>query len=167
MTDTEQTTGRSVDTRSSGAAKSAVAARQEWLGVLAEARAADLEALWRELPAKPDWRRLRGPECGLVMLRGRAGGDGQPFNLGEMTLTRCSVRLDSGRVGHGYVARQDAWQAEVAAVLDALLQEAATAEAVADGVIVPLQRLKREQEGRASRRAAATQVEFFTVARGS
>ncbi|MBM3489748.1 MAG: phosphonate C-P lyase system protein PhnG [Alphaproteobacteria bacterium] len=141
-------------------------ARQEWLGVLARARNADLQMLWRDLPDKPSWTRLRGPESGLIMLRGRLGGDGRPFNLGEMSVTRCSVRLGCGRVGHGYVGRQDAWQAEVAAVLDGLLQEAASHQAAVAGIIGPLRRIEQDRRERASRQAAATRAEFFTVARG-
>ena len=30
------------------------------------------------------------------MVRGRVGGTGAPFNLGEMSVTRCSVRLADG-----------------------------------------------------------------------
>ena len=56
------------------------------------------------------------------MARGRPGGDGAPFNLGEMTVTRCTVRLEDGTVGHAYVAGRDMRQAELAAVLDAVLQ---------------------------------------------
>ncbi len=66
---------------------------------------------------------LRGPEAGLVMVRGRTGGGGAPFNLGEMTTTRCTVRTDAGFVGHAYVAGRDERLAEVAALADALLQD--------------------------------------------
>ncbi len=41
----------------------------------------------------PDHEDLREPENGLVMLRGRIGGDGAPFNLGEATVSRAAVRL--------------------------------------------------------------------------
>ena len=65
---------------------------------------------------------LRGPEHGLTMLRGRAGGDGSAFNLAEATLTRCSVTLADGTIGHCWRLGRDGRAAEVAAVLDALLQ---------------------------------------------
>ena len=60
---------------------------------------------------------LRRPETGLVMLRGRAGGTGQAFNLGEASVTRCSVRLSDGQVGTGYVLGRDQRKAELVAVL--------------------------------------------------
>ncbi|MBC7801444.1 MAG: phosphonate C-P lyase system protein PhnG, partial [Gemmatimonadaceae bacterium] len=54
------------------------------MAVLARATAKELtEAADGRLPA---YTRLRGPEAGLVMLQGRAGGTGQPFNLGEASV---------------------------------------------------------------------------------
>ncbi len=74
-------------------------------------------------PILPDYTVLRGPESGLVMVRGRAGGGGAPFNLGEMTVTRCTVRTESGLVGHAYIAGRDERRAELAALADALMQD--------------------------------------------
>jgi len=138
-------------------------ARRCWMGVLARASADEIAGCLATLPTQPAHLRLRGPETGLVMVRGRAGADGAPFNLGEMTVTRCSVRLPDGRVGHAYVAGRDGRQAELAALTDAmLLDEAARAE-VEQAVIAPLaaaQAARREAE---ARRAAATRVQFFTM----
>ena len=51
--------------------------RRRWMAVLARATANELAtAADGRLPA---FTRLRGPEIGLVMLRGRAGGTGAPF----------------------------------------------------------------------------------------
>ncbi|WP_237217589.1 phosphonate C-P lyase system protein PhnG, partial [Falsiroseomonas oryziterrae] len=116
----------------------ATADRQRWMGVLARASADDILACLATLPPAPPHTRLRGPETGLVMVRGRAGGDGAPFNLGEMTVTRCAVRLPDGRVGHAYVAGRDARQAELAALCDALLLDAAARPEVEAAVIRPL-----------------------------
>src|SRR5580692_10492249 len=103
----------------------ATIARQHWMSVLARAPAAAIESgLTRDGPLPP-WTRVRGPETGLVMVRGRAGGSGSPFNLGEMTVTRCTVRMNSGLAGHAYVSGRDERQAELAAVADALLQDPA------------------------------------------
>lgn len=134
------------------------------MSALAQAEPPAVEAAWAALSEKPSYRLLRAPETGLVMVQGRAGGTGAPFNLGEMTVTRCSVELPDGTVGHAYVAGRDARHAETAAVLDALLQGArATLE---ETVVEPLL-AAREARGRAARaRAAATRVEFFTMVRG-
>ena len=53
------------------------------------------DELGERLGTLPDYRVLRGPEAGLVMVRGRTGGGGAPFNLGEMTATRCTVRTET------------------------------------------------------------------------
>ena len=106
-------------------------ARQRWMAVLARAPAAELAARLDEVPGgMPTHQRLRGPEVGLVMLRGRAGGTGDRFNLGEMTVTRCTVRTADGLVGHAYVTGRDARQAELAALADALLQDPARHDAL-------------------------------------
>ena len=83
------------------------AARRRWMSLLAKAPAARLGALLDGLGELPRHRLLRRPETGLVMVRGRMGGTGGAFNLGEMTVTRCTVQLDSGTVGHGYVGGRD------------------------------------------------------------
>ncbi len=136
--------------------------RQAWMAVLARAPAASLEdAAAAHLPP---YTRLRGPEVGLVMLQGRAGGTGAAFNLGEATVARCTVRSDTGQVGHAYCLGRDLRQAELAAVLDAALQDPARHDAVQDAVIAPLAAAQAGQRDTTARRAAATQVQFFTLA---
>src|SRR5580692_4054764 len=113
--------------------------RQAWLAVLAKASLAELEAAWDVLDDKPAFRRLRPSESGLVMLRGRIGGTGQPFNVGEMTMTRASIQLldAAGAVSHagfGYVAGRSARRAEFVALFDAMLQDPARHEVIAGTV---------------------------------
>lgn len=139
--------------------------RPGWMSVLARASAAEIEARLATLPPLPSHARLRGPETGLVMVRGRQGGDGAPFNLGEMTVTRCAVRLATeGTVGHAYVAGRDARQAELAAVLDAALQAPALRPALLEAVIRPLAAAQAERRAATARKAAATRVAFATMA---
>jgi alpha-D-ribose 1-methylphosphonate 5-triphosphate synthase subunit PhnG len=139
------------------------AERKRWMGVLARASAAEIAARLEALPAPPAHVRLRGPETGLVMVRGRAGGDGAPFNLGEMTVTRCAVRLPDGRVGHAYVAGRDARQAELAALVDALLLDETARADVEAAVIAPLANAQDARRAEVARKAAATRVNFFTM----
>lgn len=132
--------------------------RKDWMGLLARAKPARLAALFPDLP---DHSLLRAPEVGAVMVRGRIGGDGSAFNLGEMTVTRCSLALPDGRVGHAHVQGRDKTHALRAAVLDALLQGGQASEVIAT--------LRAEEvAGRLARaeKAAATRVEFFTLVRG-
>ncbi len=139
--------------------------RAAWMSVLAQAQAPVLRDLMAALGARPDFAWLRRPETGTVMVQGRAGGTGAAFNLGEMTVTRCALRLADGRVGHGYVAGRDLDQARDAALCDALLQgpEAAAVEA---GVIAPLRAARDADAAARGARAAATRVDFFTLVRG-
>lgn len=137
--------------------------RRRWMGVLARASAVEIERHLAALPPPPPHIRLRGPETGLVMVRGRAGGDGAPFNIGEMTVTRCAVRLPDGRVGHAYVAGRDARQAELAALLDALLLDEGARPAIEAAVIAPLAAAQAARRAEEARRAAATRVQFLTM----
>ena len=135
------------------------------MGLLARASAERLDALVAGLEAWPDFVWLRPPEVGGVMVRGRAGGTGAPFNLGEMTVTRCALRLATGEVGHGYVQGRDKAHAERAAVIDALMQTD-RASALRATVLEPLAREIADARAARAARAAATKVDFFTMVRG-
>ncbi len=137
--------------------------RQRWMAVLARASAEAIDACLRDAPALPEHVTLRGPETGLVMLRGRAGGAGAPFNLGEMTVTRCTVRA-SGQVGHAYIAGRDATRAELAARIDAALQDPALHDALQTKVIAALAQAQDAARAATAAQAAATRVQFFTMA---
>jgi alpha-D-ribose 1-methylphosphonate 5-triphosphate synthase subunit PhnG len=136
------------------------------MSVLARAASRDLEAAWAALTIWPTYRVVRTPEPGMVMLRGRAGGSGPRFNLGEMTVTRCTVEVESGAMGHAYVAGRDLRHAELAAVFDALLQDARLRDTLERSVIAPLEDAQEEVRRISASRSAATKVEFFTLVRG-
>jgi alpha-D-ribose 1-methylphosphonate 5-triphosphate synthase subunit PhnG len=124
---------------------------------------ADADELGERLGALPPYRVLRGPEAGLVMVRGRAGGGGAPFNLGEMTTTRCTVRTEGGFVGHAYVAGRSERQAELAALADALLQDPLRQTAMLEDVIEKLATAQQAQRDAVAAKAAATRVQFFAM----
>ncbi|MBO6782115.1 MAG: phosphonate C-P lyase system protein PhnG [Alphaproteobacteria bacterium] len=142
------------------------AARKRWMSVLSRAGRDALEDAYERLDAAPGYGLLRPPETGLVMVQGRANGTGQRFNAGEMTVTRCSVRLGDGSVGHAYVAGRDRRHAELAALFDALLQDPARSADLERDVIVPLARVQQDARERTRRKSAATKVDFFTMVRG-
>jgi len=139
--------------------------RRSRLACLARAGGAELEAAWASLPVKPEVTCLRGPETGLVMLRGRIGGTGGRFNLGEATVSRATVRLDGGEIGHGQVLGTDRHRARLAAVFDALAQSPAGRPVVDRLCAVIASRLERERAQLAAE-TAATRVNFFTLVRG-
>jgi alpha-D-ribose 1-methylphosphonate 5-triphosphate synthase subunit PhnG len=140
-------------------------ARKGWMSLLAKAPAAELKRLWADAGQEAEFQWLRAPEVGGAMVRGRAGGTGAAFNLGEMTVTRCSLRLESGAVGHAMVQGRDRDKAEVAAVIDALMQGEAS-EVLRATVLVPLEAGMVETAGKRAAKAAQTKVDFFTMVRG-
>jgi len=132
------------------------------MSLLAKASPDRLAAL---LPDLPDHGFLRSPEAGAVMVQGRTGGTGAPFNLGEMTVTRCSVQLADGTVGHAWVQGRDRGHATRAAVVDALMQTAQAAALQITVLDVLVAEAARAASARAEK-AAATKVDFFTLVRG-
>jgi alpha-D-ribose 1-methylphosphonate 5-triphosphate synthase subunit PhnG len=144
-------------------------ARAHWMSLLAKAPAQVLaetvSRYTREHGALPSYVWLRRPEIGLAMVRARAGGTGQQFNLGEMSVTRCALRLASGQMGVAYVAGRDAHHAEWAAVFDALLQSDSAAQ-VEHIVLEPIRQALAAQRTETEVRAEATRVDFMTMVRG-
>ena len=139
------------------------------MATLAKTHIELLENVVENLGELPNYYHLRPPEIGLVMVRGRAGGTGQQFNLGEMTVTRCVVRLDTpaeSSVGFGYVAGRSRRHAELAAVCDALMQLRSWHDKVQTSVIEPLQAEAVRSRDLQQRQTAATKVNFLTLVRG-
>jgi len=147
---------------------SAVTDRSRWMALLSQADPAGLEEAWREVTPPPDYRWLRPVETGLVMLRGRAGGTGQPFNLGEMTVTRAAVMLEAPRagVGFGYVVGRAPRHAELAALFDALLQDDAIRAGPLARLLTAIEETGNDRRGRRAAAVAATRVDFTTMVRG-
>jgi alpha-D-ribose 1-methylphosphonate 5-triphosphate synthase subunit PhnG len=139
--------------------------RQRWLSILAKAPSERLEALWNGLGVAPAYSVLRRPEIGLVMVQGRISGSGGAFCAGEMTATRAAVCLATGEIGFGYVGGRSPRQAEIVAVIDALGQRAEWQERLEAEIVAPLAAEAEARRQLVSSQAAATKVEFFTVAR--
>jgi alpha-D-ribose 1-methylphosphonate 5-triphosphate synthase subunit PhnG len=152
----------------------APAARREWMAVLARTPRQDLQAaLNAALEGSPlpefDW--LRAPDIGLAMVRGRVGGTGDAFNLGEITVTRATLRLrmddGSAPVGIAVHTGRDKERAKLAALADALMQVPALQAHLRERLIAPLAlRIAQHRAGKKAQ-AAATKVEFFTMVRGA
>ncbi|WP_409363139.1 phosphonate C-P lyase system protein PhnG [Bradyrhizobium liaoningense] len=139
--------------------------RKAAMSVLAHAEAGEIAARLGAI-ALPPHQNLREPENGLVMLRGRVGGDGAPFNLGEATVSRAAVRLASGEVGFGYTLGRDGEKARLIALCDALVQSRDFGEAVERDVIAPLREQLMIERKQAAAETAATKVDFYTMVRG-
>ncbi len=137
--------------------------RHEWLSVLPKIDAQTLDKTWKTLSGGDDYTWIRPAETGAVMVRGRMGGSGAPFNMGEMTVTRATVRLADGTLGFGYAAGRAHRKAELVALLDAIFQQN---PALAGQAIPPLVAELAQARNDRGRKAASTKVEFFTVVRG-
>ena len=141
------------------------ARRKAAMNVLAHSDAAGI-ASRLDVLALPDHEILREPENGLVMVRGRIGGDGAAFNLGEATVSRAAVRLSTGEIGFGYTLGRDGEKARMIALCDAMGQSDQFAGLVETVVIAPLRAAISAKQNRKAAEAAATRVDFYTLVRG-
>ena len=138
--------------------------RQHWMGVLARAQLNELQP--HEAALKDaEYQLIRAPEIGMTLVRGRMGGDGAAFNVGEMSVTRCVVRLADGRNGYSYLAGRDKAHAELAALADAHLQGTQPSLWLSD-LITALAAAQAKRRAQKEADTAATKVEFFTLVRG-
>jgi len=142
----------------------AIAARQQWMGILARARQNEL-SIHENALRNVDHQMIRAAETGMTLVRGRMGGYGSPFNIGEMTVTRCVVQLRDGRIGYSYVAGRDKRHAELAALADAHLQ-GSDSRYWQETVMAPLEKAQAARRLAHKAEIAATKVEFFTLVRG-
>jgi alpha-D-ribose 1-methylphosphonate 5-triphosphate synthase subunit PhnG len=140
--------------------------RQEWMSALALAPETRLREAWASLSAKPQYKIVRGPETGLVMVRGRAGNSGERFNLGEMTVTRCTVNVGDGIMGHAFITGLSHEHARLAAVFDALLQLPERGDVLRRTLIGPLQKERQRHLARRRDEVQPSRVDFFTLVRG-
>lgn len=145
--------------------------RSQTMGLLAWSPLDQLESRLNNLkklsPVLPEYDVIRGPEVGLMMVRGRIGGSGGAFNLGEMTVTRASVSLKGEAVvGHAYLKGRDRSKSVLAAYLDALLQVPQWAGPVREQVLEPLLEARTAARAARARKVATTKVDFFTMVRG-
>lgn len=147
--------------------------RRNWLAHLARAPRAFLESTLEAvcegspLPAF-DW--LRAPQTGLAMVRGRIGGTGDAFNVGEATVTRAVLRLNSGDgprpIGIAYQLGRDKRRAELAALADAMLQSPRWQAALSVQLLEPLVQALDDARRERATDTASTRVDFYTMVRG-
>jgi alpha-D-ribose 1-methylphosphonate 5-triphosphate synthase subunit PhnG len=139
--------------------------RKAAMEVLADCETAEISGRLAAI-GLPAHENLREPENGLVMVRGRIGGDGAPFNLGEATVSRAAVRLSTGEVGFGYTLGRDGRKAQMIALCDAMVQSDEFADVVEANVIAPLRAAVTAKRNRRAEETAATRVDFYTLVRG-
>ena len=140
--------------------------RQSTMAILAEAKAAEFVGAEAALGPLPSFRHLRRPEMGLLMVKGRIGGEGASFNLGEATVTRCLIVTEAGTEGAAYHLGRDLVKAEKAALFEALAREALWRERIETALLAPVKARLAVERGAKTAATAATRVEFFTMVRG-
>src|SRR5262249_51737348 len=140
--------------------------RREAMALLAASSAAEIANHLDAIGPLPPHEDVRSGENGMVMVRGRIGGGGAPFNFGGAALSGAAGRLATGEIGYGYVLGRDRTKARLIAVCDALAQCEQHSPTLEQRVLAPLRsRLTAVRELDAER-VAATKVEFFTLVRG-
>ncbi len=140
--------------------------RQQLISVLAKSALNDIQQFWGQSPDDFEYSTLRQPQTGMVMAVARTEAKGEPFNLGEVTVTRCAIRLASGETGIGYVMGSDREHALHIAVLDALAQHANRYDEIYSSVIQPLQDRLLQRYQQQQQATDTTRVDFFTMVRG-
>ena len=142
------------------------ARRQRAHALVAKAPAPRVRALFDAVAGLPKASAVRPSDVGLLMVRGRVGGAGGAFNLGELPVARAAVRLaDEGKVGVGYVSGRDTGHAELAALADAMAQSPSWDALLETHVLAPLEADYAQRRIETGRKAAATKVDFFTLVR--
>ncbi|MBB3944453.1 alpha-D-ribose 1-methylphosphonate 5-triphosphate synthase subunit PhnG [Rhizobium skierniewicense] len=145
----------------------AVLSRKSALDILSAAPAVLLDERYsRMAPSLPTASPVRGPEIGTVMVRGRIGGGGATFNLGEASVTRATIKLVTGEVGHSIVLGRDQNKARIVAHLDALRQIDTWQQRIDDEITRPILSAINDEKQKRAEETEATKVDFFTVTRG-
>ena len=139
--------------------------RKSWMSLLATSNKNDLLNLWKQKKINIRYEWLRTPEIGSIMAQGRMGVTGDKFNIGEVTITRCSLKLNCGTIGHSYVQGRSKKKAEISALCDALMQTEMSNE-INKSIIIPLEKIKKNNKDKILSKAEATKVDFFTLVRG-
>ena len=139
--------------------------RKSWMSLLATSNKIDLLNLWEQKKINIHYEWLRTPEIGSIMAQGRMGVTGDKFNIGEVTITRCSLKLNCGTIGHSYVQGRSKKKAEISALCDALMQTEMSNE-INKSIIIPLEKIKKNNKDKILSKAEATKVDFFTLVRG-
>ena len=109
---------------------------------------------------------MRPAEVGLIMARGRISGNGRPFNLGEVSVSRAAVRLACGTTGFSYLLDRDPSRARLAAIADDWWQTDNKRSSIETYLLQPVRTRIAAEKHKQRAQVAATQVDFFTMVRG-
>ncbi|WEM44150.1 phosphonate C-P lyase system protein PhnG (plasmid) [Photobacterium sp. DA100] len=144
--------------------------RKYWMSVLAQASFEKLSVFWQQSQTKyglaPDYQVIRPAEIGLAQVRARMGSTGRQFNIGDVTITRAAIQLATGEMGYSYLQGRNKQHAELAAILDALLQTESYQKVIFCQIIAPLATDMQAERALRQQEVASSKVDFFTMVRG-
>ncbi|NTE66138.1 phosphonate C-P lyase system protein PhnG [Agrobacterium tumefaciens] len=140
--------------------------REAWMATFAKAPLSEIERHWATIsPPRFEW--VRRPELGMIMLRGRIAKGDAPFNVGEATIARCTVQIESGEIGVAYVLGRSKRHAALAALLDALMQrETRNGTTTVRSIVDALNERIREEATRVKNETYSSKVDFFMYGQG-
>lgn len=139
--------------------------RQQWMSALATADFEQLTALWQAQSFTPSYQFIRAPEIGLAQVQARMGGTGNRFNVADVTVTRCVIKLENGDLGYSYISGRNKPHAELAALIDGLMQSETYQPELMMSVIQPLQTTRAKKHQLRQQQVASSKVDFFTLVR--
>lgn len=140
--------------------------RQRWISVLARADFDNLQKYWDAIGINSRFTTIRPAEIGLAQVQGRIGASGRKFNMGDVTISRAVIQLESGEMGYSYVQGRNKQHAEIAAIIDALMQADIYNQQLESQLIEPLAAIKLNQEQVRQQAVSSSKVDFFTLVRG-
>jgi alpha-D-ribose 1-methylphosphonate 5-triphosphate synthase subunit PhnG len=140
--------------------------RQKNLSILAKAPLSNMLEYWQGISVDETFKFLKKPEIGMAMVRAQAGNGGENFNMGEMTMTRCVIQLDSDEIGYGYVAGRSKKKSELIALIDACWQKQSLKITIEEKIIEPLYNIEKNKEQKIKENTKASKVNFYTMVRG-
>ena len=144
------------------------AARKAAMAALAQATRDELGASGTKPACPRTPKRCAAPRPAWSRVRGRIGGGGAPFNLGEATVTRATVRLPAGADRPRLCARPR--QGEGAARRDRSTRSGSDRRHARrrsrPRSLAPLRDGRPRPTRKRRAETAATKVDFFTMVRG-
>jgi alpha-D-ribose 1-methylphosphonate 5-triphosphate synthase subunit PhnG len=140
--------------------------RETWIGLLGSADCTDLESAVEKFNPAAAYDYIVKPETGMLMVQAKADGSNARFNLGEITVSKCILKVNGQYLGAGWTMGSDLRHAELAALFDGLLQDPEYHQAINETLIPLLREKQKARNDRLLKDAADTKVDFFTLKRG-
>ena len=139
--------------------------RKNWMALLAQADAVDLEEAREQLDDNVCFTLKTPPETGFFMVQGKKDGSGSRFSLGEVTVSKCILEVNGAWQGAAWVMGSNLRHATLAALFDGLLQDPGYHDRIKTGLLNQLQEKEKirddqlNQAARASRMGSSPQAE--------